>query len=41
VSLSISLKTAHRKCPGCAKPFGENDVHSIYLGFDDVKDEED
>ncbi|ELR16638.1 zinc finger, C3HC4 type (RING finger) domain containing protein [Acanthamoeba castellanii str. Neff] len=35
------LQLRNRKCPGCAKPFGENDVHSIYLGFDDVKDEED
>jgi len=22
-----------RKCPGCSKPFSENDVHDIYLNF--------
>lgn len=27
-----------RKCPGCAKPFGDKDVQSIYLGFDPAKD---
>jgi E3 ubiquitin-protein ligase BRE1 len=32
------IQLRNRKCPGCAKPFGDSDVHSIYLGFDDVKD---
>jgi len=34
------LQLRNRKCPGCAKAFGDSDVHSIYLGFDDVKEDE-
>eukprot|EP01097_Dermamoeba_algensis_P006890 TRINITY_DN4301_c0_g1_i1.p1 TRINITY_DN4301_c0_g1~~TRINITY_DN4301_c0_g1_i1.p1 ORF type:complete len:296 (-),score=75.27 TRINITY_DN4301_c0_g1_i1:43-798(-) len=26
-----NLEIRHRKCPGCNKPFGDNDVHSIFL----------
>ncbi|KAL6070266.1 E3 ubiquitin-protein ligase BRE1B [Balamuthia mandrillaris] len=29
-----NLSTRHRKCPGCGKSFGEKDVQSIYLGFE-------
>jgi len=33
-----NLAVRHRKCPGCGKPFGEGDVHNLYLGFDDEVD---
>jgi len=33
-----NLAIRHRKCPGCAKPFGEKDVQSLYLGYDNEED---
>jgi len=31
--LKKNLNIRHRKCPSCALPFGEKDVHPIFLGF--------
>lgn len=33
-----NLALRHRKCPGCAQPFGEKDVQSIYLGYEQEED---
>jgi len=29
--INTNLQTRKRKCPGCAKAFGESDVHNIFL----------
>jgi E3 ubiquitin-protein ligase BRE1 len=29
--INLNLKSRNRKCPGCKKMFGENDVHSVYF----------
>jgi len=31
--LKKNLNIRHRKCPSCSQPFGEKDVHPIFLGF--------
>eukprot|EP01113_Clastostelium_recurvatum_P031545 TRINITY_DN3947_c0_g1_i6.p1 TRINITY_DN3947_c0_g1~~TRINITY_DN3947_c0_g1_i6.p1 ORF type:complete len:171 (-),score=39.56 TRINITY_DN3947_c0_g1_i6:25-537(-) len=31
--IRTNLEIRKRRCPGCAKPFSESDVHAIYLGF--------
>jgi len=31
--IQLTLSARHRKCPGCARPFSDSDVHDIYLNF--------
>ncbi|CAM9810778.1 unnamed protein product, partial [Discosporangium mesarthrocarpum] len=29
--LADTIKSRNRKCPACAKPFGQDDIHELWL----------